>query len=733
MMKRNSTAGTKGKPSPKGAKSPASPTSPAPPAVTLPPALSTVAAKIFTYDVMGKFCGPAVTQRFKDALASGEPTSDEDQRVIEKGLFLWAAELKAVNYAHWFFPLRFGGGVLGSTAGMKYDCFVDYDWGAGGIPGNKAFIAKMPKGRVFNGETDGSSFPNGGLRQTHTAAAFTSWDRGSPPFVHDGTLYIPCAFVSHYGAALDDKTPLLRAQDAVHREGLRLLKNIGGYDEVKQVVSYLGWEQEFFVISKATYLARPDLRATGRTLIGAPPSRGQQADLNYFAPMPLSVKNCMDDIQAALLAVGCPLNVYHNEVAPGQHEISPIFSMTNISSDQNQIAMQICNDVAAKHDLVILFHEKPFAGLNGSGKHNNWSVGTDTGVNFFSPGSTEKQSTLFTVALACLTYALNVHNEIIRCSVAHAGNDHRLGAQEAPPAIVSLYPGTTFEAKVKEIIAGGELAGYQNTPGVVNAESNFLNPITTGLEDRNRTAPFPFCGNRFEFRAVGSSQNCAFPMAMIDTAFADGMAVLSDLIEGGMDLRSAVAKLFEENERVIFCGNGYSAEWPVEAEKRGLPNLKDSVAAAGAFSSEKSKALFTKMKVFSEAEVDARQEVMYENYATVLEIETQTLIEMVRTGVEPAVAQDLAIYAAGQGAAYSRRKDVYDAITASTDELEGLLGSLPEEPKDIAQFMAETVKPKTLEVRSHVDKAELLCKADLWPYPSYSDILLAHQVSASLK
>ena len=414
---------------------------------------------------------------------------------------------------------------------MKHDAMIDPDWGAAGIPGLKPFVAKIPGGRLFTGETDGSSFPNGGLRVTHQAAAFTSWDRGSPPFIYEGTCYIPCAFVSHYGACLDDKTPLLRAQDAVNREGLRLLKNVGGYEDVKQVVSYLGWEQEFFVVSKEAYLARPDLRACGRTLMGAAPQRGQQMDLNYFAAMPPAVKACMDEVQAELLKIGCPLNVYHNEVAPAQHEISPFFTVTNISSDLNQIAMQICCEVAAKHDLVMLFHEKPFAGINGSGKHNNWSVGTDTGVNFFHPGKTEKQSALFSTALACLTYALNQHNVVIRNSVAHAGNDHRLGAQEAPPAIISLYPGTTFEAKVADIVAGGGLSGYFSGGTMLDARCANLNEIERGLEDRNRTAPFPFCGNRFEFRAVGSSQSCAFPMAMVDTCFADGMRALSELIE----------------------------------------------------------------------------------------------------------------------------------------------------------------------------------------------------------
>jgi glutamine synthetase len=620
---------------------------------------------------------------------------------------------------------------LGSTAGMKHDAFIDPDWSAPGIPGLKPFVAKMPGGRLFTGETDGSSFPNGGLRVTHQAAAFTSWDRGSPPFIYDGTCFIPCAFVTHYGSSLDDKTPLLRAQDAINREGLRLLKNIGGYDDVRQVVSYLGWEQEFFVVSKEAYLSRPDLRACGRTLMGASPTRGQQMDLNYFASMPPTVKACLDEVQAELLKIGCPLNVYHNEVAPAQHEISPFFTITNISSDLNQIAMQICCDIGAKHNLVFLFHEKPFAGINGNGKHNNWSVGTDTGLNFFSPGKTERSSELFSAGLACLTYALNQHNAVIRNAVAHAGNDHRLGAQEAPPAIISLYPGTTFEAKVKEIIAGGPLSGYFSGGTLLDAKCANLNAIERGLEDRNRTAPFPFCGNRFEFRAVGSSQSCAFPMALVDTAMADGMRALSELLEGGSSLRDACAKMFAENERVIFTGNGYSAEWPIEAERRGLPNLKDSVAAHAAFSTPESKALFSRMGVMTPEEVDARAEVLFENYATVLEIEAATMVNMVRTSVEPACQEDLNVYAADkQHKRYTKRAAAYNAIDEACDRLEEAISGLPHgEPAAVATYCRDVLKPLLGEVRQTCDTAEGLVKKELWPFPSYTDVCFGHHLS----
>lgn len=703
------------------------PVHPTPAAAAEPNVLSTFGKNLFDLKTMGDYCGKDVAERFRTALVDGAKTSDADVKAIEVGLFNWCSANNCISYAHWFFPIRGGGGNLGSTAGMKHDLFLDPDWGAPGIVGMKPFKAVLPPGRLFTGETDGSSFPNGGLRVTHQAAAFTSWDRGSPPFIYDNTCFIPCAFVTHYGAAIDDKTPLLRAQDAINREGKRLLKNIGGYEDVKQVVSYLGWEQEFFVISKENYLKRPDLRACGRTLMGKSSTKGQQMDLNYFAQMPPTVKACMVEIQAELLKIGCPLTVFHNEVAPAQHEICPFFTVTNISADYNQIAMQICSDVAARHDLVILFHEKPFAGINGSGKHNNWSIGTDTNLNFFHPGKTEKQSTLFAAALAALTYALNQHNVVIRNSVACAGNDHRLGAQEAPPAIISLFPGTTFEAKIKDIIGGGALHGYYAGGTLLDAKCDNLQSIEAGREDRNRTAPFPFCGNRFEFRAVGSAQSCAFPMALVDTVFADGMRALSELMESGASLRDACAQLFQENERIIFTGNGYSAEWPVEAEKRGLPNLKDSVEAASAFASADTKALFERMGVLSAAEVDSRAEVLFENYSVVLDIEAKTLLDMVHTGVEAALELDLAAYADHTSTRYAKRKAAYDQVSAQTDELEAAMAHVPHgDAKKEAVYYAYTVKPLLGTVRAACDAAECLVKKSLWPYPDYTDVCYGH-------
>jgi glutamine synthetase len=460
-------------------------------------------------------------------------------------------------------------------------------------------------------------------------------------------------------------------------------------------------------------------------------------DLNYFAAMPPSVKACMHEVQAALLKIGCPLNVFHNEVAPGQHEISPFFTVTNISADLNQIAMQICCEAGARHGLVFLFHEKPFAGLNGSGKHNNWSVGTDTGINFFSPGKTDKSSELFAVAVACLTFALNEHNAVIRNSVAHAGNDHRLGAQEAPPAIISLMPGADFEQKVAAIVGGGALAGYYATGAHVDAKCANLNDVVRGIEDRNRTAPFPFCGNRFEFRAVGSSQSCAFPMAMVNTAMADGMRALSERLESGSSLRDAAAQLYKENQRVIFTGNNYAAEWPLEAARRGLPNLKDAVAAHHHFATPEAKALFTRMGVFTEAEVDARAECLFENYAATLEVEAATMVEMIETGVEAACFADLAIYAqlGRTSKAFLKRSEVYSAVTEACEQLDAALAKAPSgcAPEITATYCRDVLKPVMGAAREVCDAAEQLCRKDLWPFPSYTDCLFTHHFNAPAK
>jgi glutamine synthetase len=686
--------------------------------------LDEVSQSIFNDAVMRARLSSPVYTRFKEALVTGSPTSEEDMQEIASAIFTWARQHGAVSFAHWFFPMRGGSGAYGSMCGScKMDTLIDLDWSS--TEATKPFHATLPFERLFFGETDGSSFPNGGLRATHTAAAFTTWDRSSPCFVMDKVLRIPCAFVTHLGACIDEKTPLLRSQDAINREGLRLLKNVKLGSSASAIHSFLGWEQEFFIIRADLYRQRPDLVNCGRTLIGKLPPRNQQGELNYFAPPCGQVADLLFRVQSIMMKLGCPMAVLHNEVACAQHEMSPIYTQATFSCDNNVLFMEVLEREAEKCGLHALLHEKPFAGINGSGKHNNWSVGTDTGLNFFYPGKTDEARQLFVTGIACLAYGLNQHNEVVRCCVAHAGNDHRLGAQEAPPAIISLYPGTGFEAHVDAIIGGGPLLGYKAEKGQADPRTRATMPAVCGVEDRNRTAPFPFCGNRFEFRAVGSSQNCSFPIAICNTIMASGMSHLSSLLESGMSHRDAVAKMFKENRQVIFTGNGYSAEWPVEAKKRGLPNLHNTPLAVATFNSAKAKKLFSDTKVFSEEECDARAEVMFESYNTTLSVEVETLISMVETGILPACAKDLAKYEK-TAALRGDREATYNGIKGECVKLQQLFEKKPHDVREEATYLCDVIRPQMAAVRALVDKAEGLLEKGLYPYPTYEELIYSH-------
>jgi len=504
-----------------------------------------------------------------------------------------------------------------------------------------------------------------------------------------------------------------------------MLKNLGLASDAKCLRSYLGWEQEFFVISADLYKKRPDLVNTGRTLFGRLPNRGQQMDLNYFAPIPALVDKLLVEVQQEMLRVGTPMAVRHNEVAPGQHEMSPIFGVANFSADNNVYFMETCNRIASKYGLMVLFHEKPFAGINGSGKHANWSVGTDTGINFFYPGKTDEARTIYTAALACLSYGIKQYNEMLRCAVAHAGNDHRLGAQEAPPAIISLYPGTGFEAHVDAVIAGGPLHEFKAEKKQQPTGCKASMAVESNVEDRNRTAPFPFCGNRYEFRAVGSSQNCSFPVMICNTIMAAGMSALSEKIEGGMSVRDAVADLYKTNRAVIFTGNGYSAEWPQEAAKRGLSNLNTTPKAIKHWASDKNIKLFETLGVYSEEETKARTEVMYEAYSTTLTIEANTMVDMVNTGFLPAFAQDMALYKDAPELAGERKK-LYTSVKVETEKLAKMVKAAPHDMVQEADYLCETVKAQMVAVRALVDEAEGFLEKGLYPYPNYESMIYHH-------
>mmetsp|Transcript_148105 Transcript_148105/g.258389 ORF Transcript_148105/g.258389 Transcript_148105/m.258389 type:complete len:731 (-) Transcript_148105:105-2297(-) len=683
---------------------------------------------IFDDRAMAKCLPRDVHERFKQCLITGDPTPEADQKVIADAMFMWARELGAVDFAHWFFPMRGGGGAVGGSVGaFKMDTLIDLDFGADSTI--KPMKACLPSDRLFQGETDGSSFPNGGLRATHTAAAFTAWDRSSPPMVYEKVLRIPCSLLTHYGKCIDEKTPLLRSMNAIHTQGLRLLRAMGIAPEAKTLHSYLGWEQEFFVIDAEVFKKRPDLVNCGRTLIGKLPPRHQSADLNYFGPVPRRVEELLNNVQAQMLALGCAMAVKHNEVAPAQHEMSPVFCTANASADNNVLFMEACNREACALGLQVLFHEKPFAGINGNGKHSNWSVGTDTGLNFFHPGKNDASAKVYVTAIACLAFGLKNYNEMVRCSVAHAGNDHRLGAQEAPPAIISLYPGTGFEAHVDSIINGGDLLGYKAESRSQATGCSATMPIKANVEDRNRTAPFPFCGNRFEFRAVGSSQNCSFPVMVCNAIMASGMHHIAGKIEGGMSHRDAVASTFKDCRSVIFTGNGYSEEWPIEAERRGLPNLKNTPQALATWASAKNKSLFETLGIYSNEETEARAEIMYESYVTILSVEVETLVHMVETGIIPACAKDMAKYREFPKLS-GGRNSLYESIVEETEKLKTLHSRCAQEFADslhrTATSMCETVKPQMDVVRRLVDQAEGLLESGLYPYPTYQEILYSH-------
>lgn len=642
------------------------------------------------------------------------PLTKAQKNEIADALAAWAMSRGAVSFSHWFMPVR------GLRAGMKEDSFIDIDYGTG------ESISRTFNGtKLFFGETDGSSFPNGGLRATHTAAAYTSWDCTSAPFIRGQNLFIPSVFVSYRGHALDEKTPHLLSQEAVNREGMKLLKQLGDTESSK-VVSNVGWEQEFFLVDKDLYNERPDLVQTGRTIVGAPSALGQQLDNNYFTDVNPRAKRFMEDLRDECWKLGMNYVVHHNEVAPSQHEFSPIFSLTNYAADQNLASIELMNQIASKHGLAVLLHEKPYAGINGSGKHNNWGLNTDSGKNLFTPGKTAESQANFISMVACLVRGFDLHGDLIRSGVATAGNDHRLGAQEAPPAIMSVYTGTVMEEHLKSVMEGGPLEGYTGAgEGDLEILTSAIQPIEKPAEDRNRTAPFPFCGNRFEFRAVGSNQQIYWPLTCLNTIVADSMKELASMIEGGMSQRDATAKMLKDHWRVVFNGNGYDEAWHKEAEfDRKLPNLRNTPAALATLASDKNKELFSSQKVFSAEEVEARQETLLEEYANTITIEANCMLDMMNQGCIPACCEDLKEYE-GTGLE-GNRKEAYKLLANNTATLQSVLEAAPEGAQEAADYCADSIIPAMNEVRASCDLAERLCSNSKWPFPVYSELLFQH-------
>ena len=680
---------------------------------------------VFNEHVMKERLPSATYKRLKATLEKGQPLDIEVANVVASVMKRWAMEMGATHYTHWFQPLT------GITS-EKHDGFVS-------PMKDGTAIMEFNGKELVKGEPDASSFPNGGLRATCEARGYTAWDPTSYAFVKDGVLCIPTAFCSYNGEALDKKTPLLRSMSALSTQACRILKLFG--KEVDHVSTTVGAEQEYFLVRKEDYETRQDLILTGRTLFGAMPAKGQELEEHYFGTLRPIVSEYMEDLDDQLWELGIPAKTKHNEVAPCQHELAPIFDTTNIAVDHNLLTMEMMKKVAEKHGLYCLLAEKPFEGVNGSGKHNNWSM-TANGVNLLDPGDTPMENLQFLIFLAAVIKAVDQYQDLLRASVASPGNDHRLGANEAPPAIISMFVGDDLAAVLDAISNDAEYAdpGRQRIDLGVDVLPKFKKDNT----DRNRTSPFAFTGNKFEFRMPGSSMNLADANTVLNTAVAKELKGYADELECADDFEKALVALVKrtlhDHKRIIFNGNGYSDEWEVEAEKRGLFNLKTTVDAAPAMTSEKNIALFEEMGVLSRVEVMSRYEVIIEHYAKVLHIEAMTMLEMANKQLIPAATaymSDVASAAAAKMAVseklsckaenkvLEKLSAATDAMSDAVDALDAALESAESETDSLEKAKAyrDKVLPAMADLRTAADAAEVVCGEDYWPLPSYSKML----------
>ena len=686
---------------------------------------------VFNDTVMQERLPKKVYKNLRKTIEEGKDLDLETADVIAHEMKEWAIEKGATHYTHWFLPLT------GVTA-EKHDSFVSAP-----LPSGKVLMSFSGK-ELIKGEPDASSFPSGGLRATFEARGYTAWDCTSPAFVRQdaggATLCIPTAFCSYTGEALDQKTPLLRSMEAINKEALRLLRLFGNTTS-KKVTPSVGAEQEYFLVDAEKFEQRKDLIYTGRTLFGAMPPKGQELDDHYFGTIRQRIASFMRDVNIQLWKVGVTAKTQHNEVAPAQHELAPIYSEANIAVDQNQLTMQTLKRVACQHGMKCLLHEKPFAGVNGSGKHNNWSITTDDGINLLEPGKTPHENTQFLLVLACILKAVNVHADLLRESAADPGNDHRLGANEAPPAIISIFLGEQLEDVVDQLISTGE-ATHSLNGGKLDTGVSTLPELSKDATDRNRTSPFAFTGNKFEFRMVGSRDSIANPNIVLNTIVAEAFADACDILEKADDFDLAVHDLIKEyltdNQRIIFNGNGYSDEWVAEAERRGLPNIKSMVEAIPAITTDKSIKLFERFSVFTKAELESRAEIQYEAYEKAINIEARTMIDMASKQFLPAFIKYtktladtvLAVKEAGVDAAVqtealkevsalmAETKAALDVLVKVTDE-----AAAKEEGEVQANFYHSDVVPAMEALRAPVDKLEMIVDKEAWPMPSYGDLI----------
>ena len=686
---------------------------------------------VFNDTVMQERLPKKVYKNLRKTIEEGKDLDLETADVIAHEMKEWAIEKGATHYTHWFLPLT------GVTA-EKHDSFISAP-----LPSGKVLMTFSGK-ELIKGEPDASSFPSGGLRATFEARGYTAWDCTSPAFVRQdaggATLCIPTAFCSYTGEALDQKTPLLRSMEAINKEALRLLRLFGNTTS-KKVTPSVGAEQEYFLVDAEKFEERKDLIYTGRTLFGAMPPKGQELDDHYFGTIRQRIASFMRDVNIQLWKVGVPSKTQHNEVAPAQHELAPIYTEANIAVDQNQLTMQTLKRVACQHGLKCLLHEKPFAGVNGSGKHNNGSITTDDGINLLEPGKTPHENTQFLLVLACIMKAVNVHADLLRESAADPGNDHSLGANEAPPAIISIFLGEQLKDVVEQLISTGE-ATHSLKGGKLETGVSTLPDLFKDATDRNRTSPFAFTGNKFEFRMVGSRDSIASPNIVLNTIVAEAFADACDILEKADDFDLAVHDLIKEylteNQRIIFNGNGYSDAWVAEAERRGLPNIKSMVEAIPAITTDKAVELFERFNVFTKAELESRAEIQYEAYAKAINIEARTMIDMASKQFLPAfikytktLADTInAVKAAGVDATVQTEalKEV-SALMAETkaalDRLVKVTGeaAAKEEGEVQATYYHTEVVPAMDALRTPVDKLEMIVDKEAWPMPSYGDLI----------
>ena len=686
---------------------------------------------VFNDTVMQERLPKKVYKNLRKTIEEGKDLDLETADVIAHEMKEWAIEKGATHYTHWFLPLT------GVTA-EKHDSFISAP-----LPSGKVLMTFSGK-ELIKGEPDASSFPSGGLRATFEARGYTAWDCTSPAFVRQdaggATLCIPTAFCSYTGEALDQKTPLLRSMEAINKEALRLLRLFGNTTS-KKVTPSVGAEQEYFLVDAEKFEERKDLIYTGRTLFGAMPPKGQELDDHYFGTIRQRIASFMRDVNIQLWKVGVPAKTQHNEVAPAQHELAPIYTEANIAVDQNQLTMQTLKRVACQHGLKCLLHEKPFAGVNGSGKHDNWSITTDDGINLLDPGKTPHENTQFLLVLACILKAVNKHADLLRESAADPGNDHRLGANEAPPAIISIFLGEQLEDVVEQLISTGE-ATHSLKGGKLETGVSTLPDLFKDATDRNRTSPFAFTGNKFEFRMVGSRDSIANPNIVLNTIVAEAFADACDILEKADDFDLAVHDLIKEylteNQRIIFNGNGYSDEWVAEAERRGLPNIKSMVEAIPAITTDKAVELFERFSVFTKAELESRAEIQYEAYAKAINIEARTMIDMASKQFLPAFIKYTktladtvnAVKAAGVDASVQTEtlKEVSVLMAETKAALDTLVkttaeAAAKEEGEVQATYYQTEVVPAMDALRAPVDKLEMIVDKEAWPMPSYGDLI----------